>query len=134
MNGRTDERTIYAVYIRYTCGEGSGFELGSEFKVISEKPDEEVIDILWDSLKEIEYKEREVSIEEIWRAGSAYECEVETVFLATQKFWVVERRKEWRAPQEWPNEYYHIYESRGPFKNEQEALITVVRDGRKTAT
>jgi len=124
----------YACYFRYIAGSGSLFSDERDFRVVGRKPTEDemkVIDLLWDSLEEIEHEEETVSCREIWRSGEAYEVEVEKVFLAPVKFWVIEKHSRWQSPQEYSDVYYRVHESKGPFRDKQEALITVVREGRR---
>jgi hypothetical protein len=104
------EKGYYAVYCRAYLRDSS-----EEYRVIGREPDRSMLEWEFENAEEIPHRR-----EEIGRT----ETEVEWVFTAPQKFWVV-AKKETR----WGTSY-EVFEARGPFPDEGEAKARVLREGR----
>jgi hypothetical protein len=108
------EKGYYAVYCWAYLRDSS-----EEYRVIGRKPDKSMLEQEFEKAEEIPHRREEIS---------RNETEVEWVFTAPQKFWVVAKREKWWGREK--STSYEVFEARGPFPNEGEAKARVLSEGR----
>lgn len=124
---------VYATRIQILKGSGPGFENDTRFKLYTTeiKNNRAEARLVFDgvlSATELEDYEEILLDRDVWCANNKYNITEDILLIAPQKFWVVLYHYSWVSPKN-EEEQFEVIESKGPFKNEEEAIKQFIARG-----